>query len=154
MPTPSLRPALACGPPSTAVCNGIGCVDIAPLESVTTTNGACPVGSRVPPERVMSALYVLAPSPLFAGWPSVGTEYMNVGVGVVDPEETDPEDVDVDEEEESDRDGEGENRYGGVVYVGVGRTTFGSVVANVADSADSEYEIISGVSLTVADDKG
>jgi hypothetical protein len=76
---------------------------------------------------------------------------MNVGVRVVDPEETDPEDLGVVEDDE---DGDGENRYGGVVYVGVGRTTFGSVVTNVADSADSEYEIISGVSLTVAGDRG
>ncbi|KAG9103107.1 hypothetical protein FRC06_000209 [Ceratobasidium sp. 370] len=103
---------------------GMGCVDLEPLESVTTANETCAVGSRAPPERVMSGF--------------VGTEYMNVGVDEVDLDEPDVVDVAGDRVELKDAEGGGENKYGGVVYVGVGRTKFGSVVANVADSADNE----------------
>lgn len=41
------------------------------------------------------------------------------------------------------------NMYGGVVYVGVGTTKFGNVVASVADSDDKNFETVSALS-TVA----
>jgi len=41
------------------------------------------------------------------------------------------------------------NVYGGVVYVGVGTTKFGNVVASVADSDDKNFETTSALS-TVA----
>ncbi|KAG9122946.1 hypothetical protein FRC07_000438 [Ceratobasidium sp. 392] len=156
-PTPTLNPELLfSGPPSTAVCIGICCVDRTPLESVTTTNDACAVGINVPFDRVMSGVYVLAPSPVDSNWPGVGTKYVNVGVDEVDLDERGNEDVDEeDEAKETDvGEGDGENKYGGVVYVGVGRTKFGSVVANVADSADRVYDTASGVSFTALVDKG
>lgn len=36
-----------------------------------------------------------------------------------------------------------------MVYVGVGSTTFGNVVAYVADSTESEYDTLSAVSVTL-----
>lgn len=86
-----------------------------------------------------SAEYVPAPRPVGAGCPSVGAadereRVDDVAVALVEA-------LIVVE-------AVAEKRYGGVVYVGVGRTKFGSVVSAVADSDESNSDTNAGVSVT------